>query len=177
MGRARRPVVLQRQALRLEQSFAAQRRHPVLPRLSNGWTSRQTCHTRVGLALLLVAAHIRRRQTLRAGLRSVPALQACVSSQGYATATRSTSRPLGTCRVDLIAQLSRDAKTRKDSVTVYVDHHSDQCHLMPVDSTVSAEGSPAQDLLRLRSPVCRSLHACSLQTPRYSDRLDHRLSS
>ncbi|GJF00822.1 polyprotein [Phanerochaete sordida] len=42
--------------------------------------------------------------------------------------------------VDLITQLPRDAKIKKDSVAVYVDHHSDQCHLVPVDSTVTAEG-------------------------------------
>ncbi|GJE95433.1 putative reverse transcriptase-rnase h-integrase [Phanerochaete sordida] len=42
--------------------------------------------------------------------------------------------------VDLITQLPRNVKTKRDSIAVYVDHHSDQCHLVPVDSTVTAEG-------------------------------------
>ena len=40
----------------------------------------------------------------------------------------------------MITQLPRDAKRKVDSIVVYMDHHSDQCHLAPVDSTVTAEG-------------------------------------
>ena len=41
--------------------------------------------------------------------------------------------------IDLITQLPRDTKSKMNSVAVYIDHYSDQCHLVPVDSTVTVE--------------------------------------
>jgi transposase InsO family protein len=41
--------------------------------------------------------------------------------------------------VDLITQLS--GSNRFDSICVYIDHYSDQCHLVPCKSNLTAEGA------------------------------------
>ena len=60
------------------------------------------------------------------------------------------SQPWKNIGVDLITQLPRS--NGLDSIAVYVDHLTDQTHLVPCDSTLSAEGAAElhyKDIFRL----------------------------
>lgn len=51
------------------------------------------------------------------------------------------SGPWENVGVDLVGPLTRDKRHKKDTIITYVDHHSGQVHLVPCNSTITAEGT------------------------------------